>query len=724
MVDYLIQSSLSSTPLHEIASKLCCLTNEFVSLRKYLLKKDLPSYFDDADIPFSKDFRVYYFPDLFWNAVWYKNPCLYTYPLGDSIERSLKRTMAFLLLPKKRRNSAISEPDNNTNAQQRLYSISRSLTIDYLLKHFLTYLFFEICLTNLRSKTNSKTDLGYAYHFSNGYLVSLTEQAELRNELIKQCEQLGERLLPYFLKSLKEEKFSSMLSTVFHGMNKIIFSRLTKYDVNKHSSSKPFINVIVGLKPKTDLDSQYELAADYIRIILDGKYRNVTLDLGDIEYFLGHSIHSLTKDLLEIAFVVYISDLYTERNSDLSRRLGILMPVRHPDIWNLFSSQLGRTVSFLARDDVKMHFTKKKEACDDVKDFGSFEDKKKCCCLLSGGLDSAAGVVWALSKNLSPLLISYSSGNLSGIQKNVVNEIEQKTGQTLRHLTISWQAGRRKKGSYRLGVKSYSILTQHLRSFFYLSLATAAAIESNCKNVYAFENGPIAINPLTSESHVNTRTVHPIFLNYFQSLINSIFRTRVAITNPFIYKTKGELARYLVNKGTVKDLIPSTSSCFRYARVKSFAQRWYNIVDYDGRHCGECLPCIARRVSLHHSKAPNKYDDYLINVFDIFNIPIFLTQPEHSLETIVRIADLLRFCQYISTMHMNELIIAFPDLYICSKGLDNNKLTDMYKRYAEQTIRTFRDKSSKEFKDIFRTALKFNTHPVGGNREINRTKSI
>ena len=124
MVDYLIQSSLSSTPLHEIARKLCCLTNEFVSLRKYLLKKDLPSYFDDSDVTFLKDFRVHYFPDLFWNAVWYKNPSLYAYPLGDSIERSLKRTIAFILLPRKRRNSATGEPDNNSNAKQRLYSIS------------------------------------------------------------------------------------------------------------------------------------------------------------------------------------------------------------------------------------------------------------------------------------------------------------------------------------------------------------------------------------------------------------------------------------------------------------------------------------------------------------------------------------------------------------------------------------------------------------------------
>lgn len=134
MVDYLIRSSLSSTPLYEVARKLCYLTNEFASLRKYLLKKDLPSYFEDSDVPFLKDFRVHYFPDVFWNAVWYRNPSLYTYPLGDWIERSLKRTMAFLLLPRKRRDSFTRGPDNSTNAERRLYSVSKSLTMPYLLK--------------------------------------------------------------------------------------------------------------------------------------------------------------------------------------------------------------------------------------------------------------------------------------------------------------------------------------------------------------------------------------------------------------------------------------------------------------------------------------------------------------------------------------------------------------------------------------------------------------
>ena len=359
----------------------------------------------------------------------------------------------------------------------------------------------------------------------------------------------------------------------------------------------------------------------------------------------------------------------------------------------------------MARDDVDIHFIKKKEACDDITDFGPFNDKKECCCLFSGGIDSTVGTVWALSRGLSPTLISYSSGNLSGVQNNVVNAIKQNTGQTLHHLIISWQAARRKKGAYRLGDRPDSVLLQHLRSFFYLSIAAAISIESNCKTLYTFENGPIAINPLISESHINTRTVHPLFLEYFQSLINSVFGTNVSVKNPFLYKTKGELIRYLSNKKLVKDLIPLTSSCFGYYIVKANAQQWFSMIDYKGRHCGDCLPCIIKRVSLHHANVPTKYDDYLVDVFDIFNSPIFLTKPEHSVDTIVRTADLLRFCQCFSSMPIHELIINFPDLYIHSTGVDSSKLSDMYKRYSEEVIHCFRDKSSVKTQEVFSSVL-------------------
>ncbi|GAF75565.1 unnamed protein product, partial [marine sediment metagenome] len=83
----------------------------------------------------------------------------------------------------------------------------------------------------------------------------------------------------------------------------------------------------------------------------------------------------------------------------------------------------------------------------------------------------------------------------------------------------------------------------------------------------------------------------------------------------------------------------------------------------------------------------------------------FRTKPEHSVDTIVRTADLLRFCQCFSSMPIHELVINFPDLYVYSIDVDSSKLSDMYKRYSEEVIHCFRDKSSSKFQEVFRTVL-------------------
>lgn len=633
-VENILKSSLALISLNEIAKKLCYSSKEIVFLHKCLVKQDLISYLNDSNISID-NLQPISFPDLVWSVICNRHPFLYTYPAGDFIERALKRTVAVLLFSDDQDTyTQSSTSGQDLDVQHKLYTISKSKKPDYFLKLFLTYFFFELCIGKLRSKIRKNVDLGYSYHFSNGYLIPLSDQMCLRSDLLEKCGQVADKFLPYLKSSLKQTRVSSTIAKISASIEQVFLpeSKALSY-YGKRKKSKPFVNVIVGMKQKSELESKYELSTNITRIILDGKYKNVTFDLGDVSSFLGHSLNSLTKDLLEIGFVIYISDLYVERNPDLSRRLSILIPVRHPDVWSGVNTQLERTVSFLARDEVNIHFIKKKEACNDIKDFGPFYDNKECCCLLSGGIDSAVGAVWALNRGLSPTLISYSSGNLSGIQNNVVNAIEQNTGQTLHHLIISWQAARRKKGAYRLGDRPDSILLQHLRSYFYLSLAAAIVIESNCKTLYTFENGPIAINPLISESHINTRTVHPLFLEYFQSLINSVFGTNVSVKNPFLYKTKGELIRYLSNKKLSKDLIPLTSSCFGYYIVKANAQQWFSMIDYKGRHCGDCLPCIIKRVSLHHANVPNKYDDYLVDVFNIFDSPIFLTKPEHSLDT-------------------------------------------------------------------------------------------
>lgn len=686
-------------PIREVASRIYVVCREIETFCSFLFNSDLPSYFSDHIITFSKDITKYSFPDYFWRSICERHPTLKTYPLGDSIERAFKRTIAILL-----NNDDIGDDisDDINNVLLTIFKSNPAL-LDYLLFNFITQLLFELCIVDVRSQKIRKFDFGYAYHFSDGKVVTIEDQENVRNGLISQCEDITNTILPY-LQTAVQPNSNSSVHTIIDGINQALSSELNGSNGNSERAQKPTINVIVGTKPKSEINVDYFVEQGSIRLVLDGEKKNVSFDIQDIESFVGHPIHSLTKDFLEIAFVIYLSDIYVQRQTDLSRSLNIFMPVRHLDIWNIIRPYLEKTVSFLARDHINIHFSKKRGVCDNLDDIGPFPNDNKCICLLSGGLDSTVGAIWTLEHNLSPSFVSYSPGILSGIQKTIVNSIEGIYGKSMDHLIISWQGSKKRKGSFRLKDKDDSILKQHLRSFFYLALAVSTAVESNCNTAFIFENGPLAINPLLSESHINTYTAHPQFIETYQTMIDLIFGDVIHIENPFLYKTKGEIAQYLANNDST-DLVKLTSSCMNYARIKTLAPR-LNINDFQGRHDGDCLPCIYRRVAIDFAQISETDDvDYLIDAFNIFDSPLFLRMPEHSLNDLIIIADLLRFCQSVLSSTENKLIINVPDLSLSVKDVDSNELIEMYKRHASQTLQSFYNRFSQQSQSVYRTVF-------------------
>lgn len=147
-----------------------------------------------------------------------------------------------------------------------------------------------------------------------------------------------------------------------------------------------------------------------------------------------------------------------------------------------------------------------------------------------------------------------------------------KHARELQHLGFYVAKSRSRRARYPLPAPPQSLMAQHLRSFLFLSLAAAVALESQIDKVYMFENGPVALNPLFSEARVNTRTAHPHFLAHFQTLIKTVFRFDLRIENPFAYLTKGEVATILA-RPELNGLAAKTCSCWNWFRVPLVAKQ-------------------------------------------------------------------------------------------------------------------------------------------------------
>ena len=721
MATRLIADALLSLDSEDVAESLWGTANGVVrfcnAVKNRSIRRTLEPYYEFSP---PEHLDAYTLPDAVWSAICLKQPHLYCYPLGEIAERAAKKMLAFLVLcpetdeavPETDRVVGEKPPLDERETHSRLRHSIEARRTEGLLRLFISHYFFELAIDYLRRPTKSpRLDFSYWYNFSDaGSLVSLAAERKLRQTLAKQCEKKATAFLPFLRKSLRKRKPDRIEQLIAEGLEQI-FEVPARNQKESQEPDKPFLNVIVGRKQLRYLRRSYTVGEKPVWLLLypkdaNTKDANVSFHFDKLKRFLKSQreekrdqlVHSLVKDLLDIAVAVYMSDRYAKREPHLGRRMGILIPVRHLAIWSKdeASTELERAVSFLARDDFRIHFVKHEEHADRDRRFRRETEKKdRCVCLLSGGVDSAAGAVWALEQGLKPVFVShYASTRLSGTQKAVISQLGKVFATPLQHVGAYVNRARGPGVQQKLGKAPGSIMFQHLRSFLFLSLATVVALELGIRKVYIFENGPLALNPLFSEARVNTRTVHPHFLVLFRRLIKAVFGVDLEIENPFAYYTKGEVAECLA-RSELRGLVSKTESCWYTFRVQVRADEMDR--EFSERHDGDCLSCIIRRTSVYHADLWDEDTDYLVNIFDEF--------PDLPRYTVTGIADFLRFCQAVKMLSDAELLLRAPDFSVCAEGADPRELIAMYRRHSEEVVACFRDKSNRPFQERFASIL-------------------
>jgi 7-cyano-7-deazaguanine synthase in queuosine biosynthesis len=447
------------------------------------------------------------------------------------------------------------------------------------------------------------------------------------------------------------------------------------------------INVVCDLQDRAEYKNRFQISEKAIHLSADAKHGNVSFDIARLEQELGCRLDSISLDLSEIAAYVYLADKSIVRGGfdNWARDLSFLIPVRNPAKWNSVKQLLRNTVATLTGDRIEFHFVpaKKVRATD-----GAAETIEKqparasapesdCVSLFSGGLDSFAGAVYLLEQGRLPLFLShFASGPLKKLQSRLISELRKRYVHEIEH--VQYRLTSRRVANPKLALKAKES-SHRARSFLFMSFAAVVAAARGLSEIHICENGVLALNVPISDARKgsrSTRHAHPLYLQYFADLIAKLYDREFLVTNPFLFWTKGAEAA-LVKEKRFSSSIKNTVSCWGYPNQ--------TIRFGNSNHCGYCIPCIVRRVSLADSGLEGFDDSYIYDVG---------ARGSRRNETRERnFSDLVYFCRAVSTLPTDALLYRYPEFFLIEAhqepvtGGKLAKMVGVYKKFANEVLK-------------------------------------
>lgn len=433
-----------------------------------------------------------------------------------------------------------------------------------------------------------------------------------------------------------------------------------------------------GLSPGTlkKFDEEKDVRMGYKKINGDFyvpyPFRDIEREFEDTKYI------ERARDLLNISVALFFSDKCFPRDNSVE----IHIAVREQSLWNTVKPLLRQTLSTLTGEtyDFTFHQMASKRPPPKKVNRSHYET----VCLFSGGIDSLCGLVSC--RNETPLAVSIATSTLlSSVQKELFQKVSTLFAlDETQHRIISI----RSRNPKNLGKKYKKleskrkrqwICSMRSRSFLFLSIAAAYAAAKHIQKMYIPENGIMALidEVPISAAYAGTRTAHPQFLALYEQLISKLFYD-ITVENPFAQKTKAEVCNGMdIPQEQGKTLLSSTASCSNFSRIR--------------HHCGRCLPCIYRKISLHSTPFKDTHYD-----FDVFNIPcraITESWPKgKDKDGYLALLDFIELAYKLKNLPRSELAVQYPIL-------EDDTLYSMYSGFAEECFHSF-SKISESYPDF------------------------
>jgi hypothetical protein len=313
-------------------------------------------------------------------------------------------------------------------------------------------------------------------------------------------------------------------------------------------------------------------------------------------------------DLLSIALSVMAADYAGHRGKShdgWTRVFDLTIAVNDKNFWNSQSALLSKQLGFLTSDRWSITFVDGGYLPEYKKGEKIQYPKNDSIALLSGGLDSFIGIIDLIEKGVKPYAVSQMVNDDSKKQKDIVNLFSPAVPLIQLNHNVNVP-------------DSESPPSQRARSIIFLAYGVliTSCLEKHKQGqpvtLYMCENGYISLNPPLTNIRIgslSTRTTHPIFLKFFQQLLDNS-GLQITIKNPYQDKTKGEMLKNCLNQNILKSYASQTTSCGRYRVTKH-------------QHCGRCVPCLVRRAAFKKwgvkDDTTYKYDDLSIKSDDYSN---------------------------------------------------------------------------------------------------------
>jgi len=338
------------------------------------------------------------------------------------------------------------------------------------------------------------------------------------------------------------------------------------------------------------------LAAEPLRLAIDGPEKNVFLNIEDVFGHLYCAVPPALNDLLDVAAYVYAADQAVSRGGPADsgerwrRNFVFRVPVREPDLWRSaeVSAALCDSLGFASEDAYRFEFEPAPPAsCRQPRlewpgGGSAFDGLAEEVVMFSGGLDSLGGAVReAFGAGRKVLLVNHCSTGKKGPRfDSLVADLRRRAGAAAPlSVRVRVNKDQHLKGSY----------TQRTRSFLFAALGAVFAAALGRDRVRFYENGVVSLNLPISAQAVGakaSRTTHPKVLAGYARLVSLVTGKPFAIENPFHWLTKSEVARVVADAGCGA-LIGQAVSC---------AHTWQ--VTAAQPHCGRCSQCIDRRLAV------------------------------------------------------------------------------------------------------------------------------